>query len=617
MLASRERCYLSPWVTRLFSGLNLHESHYLLMLKLISNGIYALLNMVVLLSLAVLMSSCQPEIIQSDPSLNCPKPSVVVPHNHSYSNYIQARLLVADGEIELAHAALDRAIADDPDAVYLYSAKASLYLDHGKIDHAYSLLMVALSKSPDDVTSQLLLADLLHSRGSSDDVAQAMTLFHQVLRNNPDMDELYIHLARLHLKDNDFAQATVILNQYLQRHPHALMGLMEFARLHRLQGEWLLADEFYRKVIEHYPEHRRAYVLLGQLLEQRKQIDEALHVYQQGREATGDHFYFDHLISAFLMQYERNDEADVVLDRLLAINPLDADALSKRGLIYFEAEQWPQAETVFRLSVSQQPVSQLYYWLAYSLEQQHKWQQAVEFYQRVVEPVALHYQALERLSQVYAQLGEYDLAATTLETLLKQSGQGRLNAQPQAYLQLALFYHYQHQKKLVLEAIQWGIEQYPKNASLYFALGVYYQQYGELALMEKAMRHTITLQNDHAGALNHLAYTYAEAGKNLDEALAMSLKAVEVLTQQQGSADGATLDTLGWVYYQRGHYEQARTVLEQAGEKTPDDLHIQEHLADTYRALGLTPLAAEIYRAILQQAPQTESVAKKLKEIQP
>jgi len=182
---------------------------------------------------------------------------------------------------------------------------------------------------------------------------------------------------------------------------------------------------------------------------------------------------------------------------------------------------------------------------------------------------------------------------------------------------LALFYHYQQQKQQVLEAIQWGIEEYPKNASLYFALGVYYQQYDELVLMEEAMRHTITLQNDHAGALNHLAYTYAEAGGKLDEALEMAIKAVAVLTQQHGHADGATLDTLGWVYYKLGQYDQARIILEQAIEKTPDDLHIQEHLADTYQVLGFDSLADEIYRAILDHAPDTESVAKKLKEIQP
>lgn len=592
------------------------------MLKIISNVNKrcwpTLLRTVALFGSTLLISSCGS--LQNSLSLSKTSPSTIAiaaQHKHSYSDYIQARLLVADGEVDLAHAALDRAIAGDPEAVYLYSAQASLYLDHGKSEQAYPLLLAALTKSPDDLTSQLLLADLLHSRGNSEDMARAMTLFHRVLQQNPDMDELYIHLSRLHLQDKDFAQATVILNQYLQRQPDALMGLMEFARLHRLQGEWLLADEGYHKVIALYPEHRRAYVLLGQLLERHKQIDEALHIYQQGREATADQFYFDHLISTSLMQYQRNDEAIIVLDRLLANDPLDVDALSKRGLIYFEAEKWQQAETVFRLAVSQQPASQLYYWLAYSLEQQQQWQEAIGFYQRVEEPVALQYQALEHLSQVYAQLGQYDHAAKNLETLLKHSGEGRLNAQPQAYLQLALFYHYQQQKQQVLEAIQWGIEQYPENASLYFALGVYYQQYDESMLMEEAMRQTITLQNDHAGALNHLAYTYAEAGKNLDEALEMSLKAVNVLTQEHGSADGATLDTLGWVYYKLGQYNQARTALEQAVEKTPDDLHIQEHLADTYQTLGLNCLADEMYRAILHQAPDTESVAKKLKEIQP
>ncbi|MBW2187018.1 MAG: tetratricopeptide repeat protein [Deltaproteobacteria bacterium] len=304
------------------------------MLKLISNMDKSccsiLLRTVALFVLPILISSCS-SLQNSLSSVKVPPSTVAsaAQHKHSYSDYIQARLLVADGEVDLAHGALKRAIAGDPEDVYLYSAQASLYLDHGKSEQAYSLLMAALKKSPDDLTSQLLLADLLHSRGSSEDVARAMTLFHRVLQQNPDMDELYIHLTRLHLQGDDFAQATAILNQYLQRQPDALLGLMEFARLHRLQGEWHLADEGYRKVITLHPDHRRAYVLLGQLLEQGKQLDEALHIYQQGREATGEHFYFDHLISAFLMQYQRNDEADIVLDRLLANDPLDAVVTSR------------------------------------------------------------------------------------------------------------------------------------------------------------------------------------------------------------------------------------------------------------------------------------------------
>jgi len=573
---------------------------------------------IVLFGLTVVSSGCS--VTPKSISSHQPSPfttSDKVQHSHGYSDYIQARLLVAKGEVDHAHAALDRAISADPESVYLYAAQASLYLDHGKSEQAYPLLMTALQLDADDLTSQLLLADLLHARGGSEDRARAMTLFHRALQQHPDLDELYIHLARLHLQGDDFAQASAVLNQYLQRQPDALLGLMEYARLQRLEGEWLRADETYRKVIILYPDHRRAYVLLGQLLEQRKRVDEALAIYRQGREATADYFYFDHLISAILMQYERYDEADKVIAQRLEDDPLDADALSKRGLIYFESEKWSEAEALFRLAIVRQPVSQLYYWLGYSLDQQQKWSEAVASYQHVEEPVALKYQALEHLSRLHAQLGNFDQAATALESLLKHSGEGRLDAQPQAYLQLALYYHYQQKKQQVLQAIKWGMDQFPANASLYFALGIYYHQYHQPLLMEEALRRTIELKNDHAGALNHLAYTYAEAGKNLDEALAMSLKAVALLTQQDGYSDGATLDTLGWVYYKLGRYEEARQAVEQAVAKIPEDLSVQEHLGDIYSALGLYDLAAQRYQTILHQAADTPSVVQKLKAIQP
>lgn len=48
-------------------------------------------------------------------------------------------------------------------------------------------------------------------------------------------------------------------------------------------------------------------------------------------------------------------------------------------------------------------------------------------------------------------------------------------------------------------------------------------------------------------ALNNLAYTFAELGENLDEALSLARRAVD---QSQGNA--AYVDTLGWVYFKKG-----------------------------------------------------------------
>ncbi|CAD7783277.1 MAG: Tetratricopeptide repeat protein [Candidatus Methanoperedenaceae archaeon GB50] len=67
----------------------------------------------------------------------------------------------------------------------------------------------------------------------------------------------------------------------------------------------------------------------------------------------------------------------------------------------------------------------------------------------------------------------------------------------------------------------------------------------------KEMRQTISLDPNHAEALNYLGYTYAEMGENLEEAERLIKRALEIKPE-----DGYIIDSLGWVYYQRGEYKR-------------------------------------------------------------
>src|SRR4029077_20225809 len=57
-------------------------------------------------------------------------------------------------------------------------------------------------------------------------------------------------------------------------------------------------------------------------------------------------------------------------------------------------------------------------------------------------------------------------------------------------------------------------------------------------------------------------------------------------------------DTLGWVLYKRGEYQQALTTLQESAEKAADNPEIQFHLGMTAYMIGQTDIA----RAALQKA---------------
>ena len=70
--------------------------------------------------------------------------------------------------------------------------------------------------------------------------------------------------------------------------------------------------------------------------------------------------------------------------------------------------------------------------------------------------------------------------------------------------------------------------------------------------------------------------------------------------------DGFYIDSLGWVYYQRGEYPEAVEYLERAVELVNDDPTITEHLGDAYEKVGRIGDASRTYRAALDQATESD-----------
>jgi len=94
-------------------------------------------------------------------------------------------------------------------------------------------------------------------------------------------------------------------------------------------------------------------------------------------------------------------------------------------------------------------------------------------------------------------------------------------------------------------------------------------------------------------ALNNLAYLYTEQLNDLNKAYDLARKARDLRAN-----DPSIGDTLGWVLYKRGEYQQALPVLQESAEKAADSPEIQFHLGMTAYMMGQTDLA----RVALQKA---------------
>ena len=98
---------------------------------------------------------------------------------------------------------------------------------------------------------------------------------------------------------------------------------------------------------------------------------------------------------------------------------------------------------------------------------------------------------------------------------------------------------------------------------------------------------------------------------HLDEAEDMVKRALQI-----DPNNGAFLDTLGWVEFQKGKFDQALTDLSRAAQNmTHDDPVVFEHIGDTCAKLNKGAQALEAWQKAAALDPQNKMLAEKIDKI--
>jgi tetratricopeptide (TPR) repeat protein len=119
-----------------------------------------------------------------------------------------------------------------------------------------------------------------------------------------------------------------------------------------------------------------------------------------------------------------------------------------------------------------------------------------------------------------------------------------------------------------------------KGVALYHR-GIAYQQAKQWPHAETDLLAALQLRPDDPGLLNFLAFSWADQGINLDRARTMLERAIQLVPD-----DGAIVDSLGWVMYRSGDFDDAVKQLEHAVALDANDATINDHLGDAYWRAG-------------------------------
>ncbi|MEE4315070.1 MAG: tetratricopeptide repeat protein, partial [Desulfofustis sp.] len=423
------------------------------------------------------------------------------------------------------------------------------------------------------------------------------------LELDPDNQVMTLKLSIALVRLGEAGQAIDELKQLIDKNPDSRPARLTLARLYREMDLNTLAEEQYRYLIEVLGDYGQAYLDLGFMYEEQRDFEEALELFNQALQKNPHDLALRHHVARIYVSMQRYDDALRELNLIVQLDAGEMDARRKIGLIYMEQERWDDAISLFRELLERDlQLEPVRYYLGSALERKEQWHEAFEVFSAIPETSALYEDALAHMGFLLMQMKRLDEAVSLLE---RQIGQGPVR--PQVYYYLAVIHLSEDQLDEALAVLERGIRQFPDDVVLLYQQGITLERIGRHDLALEVMQRVVTLDENHAEALNFIAYAYAERDIRLKEALELAQRAIRLKPAAH------IHDTLGWVYYRLERFEEARQSVEAASQALPDDAVVLAHLAKIYLSLGETAKVRELCLRLLEIDPDSP-VAKELLE---
>lgn len=485
----------------------------------------------------------------------------------AYQSFVRGLLAVRSGDVLQAISEYENVLELDGEAAPVYKDLALLYWQIGKSSEAFSFARKLEALYKDDVSTHLFLGSFYLITGQT---KLANKAWENALKIEPENESAILHLAASHSVENEPEKAIEYWEKFIKQEPDSAEGYYQLGLIQDRAGNTEKARESFEKSISLRPDYPNAHLALAQIYERERKDYLAGQEYEKYLEYVPDNF----------------------------------SVLSYLGGLYYKIKNYGAAESTFQKAYKINSKDyNINFWLGVLAAEKKDWTEAIRYFE-FINNKSSNVLVLTRLSYYYIVIKDYGKAVKYLTKLAKVQPD---NGVPYYLLGLA----YLDQKKFAPaeKNFLYATKLKPDIEDVHFHLGALYDQTGKFDKAVPEMEKAIEINPKYAPALNYLGYSYAERNIKLKEAEVLIKRAIEIEPQ-----NGSFIDSLGWVEFRKGNYEESEKILEQAIAKLPDPV-IWDHLGDVKLKLGKTADAWVAYRNSIDLEPKNRKVSKKIKQI--
>lgn len=523
------------------------------------------------------------------------------PEARARGHFVKAEVALSRNDLARAVKEYEKAVEADPGTSMLRMRLATLYVRTGNLDGALVQAQKVADADPGNLEALELLAGAMSARGKDD---EAVALYERVLAADPDRTEPYLYLGALYSRKGDVEKAVAALKKVVARNPGSVLGYYYLGRVYSAAKQFDKAEQNYLSALKLSPQSELVLTDLALNYELQGKTPKAVELYERVLALNPQSVVVRKRLGSIYVGQKRLDDA---IAQYREVEKSDReDAHTKIGLIYLEKGDLERAGAEFDLVLAAEPTNhRVRYFLSSVCAERGEVDRAIDELAKI--PPDSEYYVDARVRRAYLlQKEKPDEAIAELEQALKAKPDA-----PEIVSYLSSLYKERNEIPKAVTLLERLVVHFPENDKYHFMLGAMYDEAKNKPAVVEQMRKAIELNPKNAAALNYLGYTLAEQGNSLDEAESLIRRALELEPD-----DGFFVDSLGWVYYQRGDAKAAVKQLERAVELAGDDPTVIEHLGDAYKQAGRTPEALRAFRDALARSKDTAQTERLRSKIQ-
>lgn len=470
-----------------------------------------------------------------------------------------------------------------------------LAIDLQSIENAKKAVIIWVNNDPNSFQANMVATSIF----ISDDIVKTKKFITNAFKINPNEIQDHIFGIYVMLSKSSQLKFSDIMQEIADENKDNPFIQTVAANIVVQQNKIQLAQDLIDRALQKQPEFIEAIKLNAKLIRHKYQEDEpALQYLEDMVKKYPKKMQLRMFLASALLDVDKINKAIEHLKIIITDKEYADEANAYLGKIYFEKKDFSNAKTYFlKIKNTSEFSNTTKYFLGNIAEHEQDLNQAIEWYSKVYDGI-YHIPAYIRASLLLTLTNKNDEAIN----LLENSNPKTLNEQKEVILTQVEILIEAEQFEEALDNINMAIEIIPNDIDFLYARSLIAGYLNNLALAEQDLSKILSLNPNHANALNALGYTLSRVPERRNDALTYLKKAISLSPNNPNY-----IDSMGWLLFQMGQMDEAISMLNKAYNLSKDS-DIAAHLGKALWANGKRKQAINILKNAIDLDPNNQDL---------